>query len=57
MAVIHQYKSPKLWLEVVQNLVDVGYLEINYNTLSSENFADLIYVLQHCDMSQVTDLE
>ena len=57
MAMIHQYKSPKLWLEVAQNLVNDGLLWITNNTLTSESFADLIFVLQHCDMSQVTSLK
>ena len=57
MAVIHQYKSPMLWLKVAHYLVDDGYLKITNNELTTENFADLIFVLQHCDVSQVTCLE
>jgi len=57
MSLVRRHKTPKLWLEVAQQVVVDETLAITGGTLKKENLADVTFVLECCDMSQTTTLE
>ena len=57
MKMIRRHNRPRLWMDIVQQVVDDGKLKITDGALTKKTVDDVAYVLKNCDMSGVTTLE